>query len=56
MDKEEVSPALFENRKKCPDFGKNGPDYEVPSSKGPSSTVPPLLPLLPFEKSSILNV
>ena len=22
----ETSPALFENRKKCPDFGKKGPD------------------------------
>ena len=21
-----ASPALFENRKKCPDFGKKGPD------------------------------
>ena len=24
--KEKVSLALFENRKKCPDFGKKGPD------------------------------
>ena len=22
----EVSPVLFENQKKCPDFGKTGPD------------------------------
>ena len=24
---EEASPALFENRKKSPNFGKKGPDY-----------------------------
>ena len=23
----ELFPALFENRKMCPDFGKEGPDY-----------------------------
>ena len=47
--KGETSPALFENRKRCPDFGKKGPDYEVPFSKGPSSTTqpPPPPPTLP---------
>ena len=40
----EVSLALFENRKKYPDFGKKDPDHKVPLSKGPSS------------KRSILNV
>ena len=25
--REEASPAFFENRKKCPDFGKKGPDF-----------------------------
>ena len=63
--KGEASPALVENRKKCPDFRKKGPDYEVPLSKGPSSTTPPPstpyppLPTphpLPFAKRSILNV
>ena len=58
--KGETSPALFENRKRCPDFGKKGPDYEVPFSKGPSSTTQPPPPSphasLPFAKRSILNV
>ena len=39
--KGEASPALFGNRKKFPDFGRKGPDYEVPLSKGPSSLPPP---------------
>ena len=45
--KGETSPALFENRKRCPDFGKKGADYEVPLSKGPSSTTQPPPPLPP---------
>ena len=45
--KGEASPALCENRKKCPDFRKKGPDYEVPLSKGPSSTTPPPPPHTP---------
>ena len=36
-------------KRKCPDFGKKGPDYEAPLLKIPSS------PLL-FAKPSILNV
>ena len=50
----ETSAALFENRKKYLVCWKEGPDYEVPLSKGPSSTTP--LSPLPFAKHSILNV
>ena len=32
--KGEASPTLSENRKSFPDFGKKGPDYEVPFIKG----------------------
>ena len=43
-------PLLFlKIKRKCPDFGKKGPDYEAPLLKIPSS------PLL-FAKPSILNV
>ena len=46
--KGEASPALFGNRKKFPDFGRKGPDYEVPLSKGPSSlTTPHPIPPIP---------
>ena len=27
QEREEASPALFENRKKCPDFWKKSPDF-----------------------------
>ena len=46
--KGEASPALFGNRKKFPDFGRKGPDYEVPLSKGPRSlTTPHPIPPIP---------
>ena len=32
-EEREASPALFENRKKCPAFGKKGPDYDHPWDK-----------------------
>ena len=51
--KGETSAALFENRKNLVG-GKEGSDYEVPLSKGPSSRTP-VSPLL-FAKHSILNV
>ena len=51
--KGKVSPAFFENRENCPDFRKKGPDYEVLSLKGISST--PSSPFL-LQNTSSLNV